>query len=201
MPQVTEDNLVSSNFDIVGFFEYIVSLFTGSSISSDGLWSLFMQFWFWYSLLAFIVSGLLLFGILYAYNRANQLAVALSDMLAEAEAAWRAKYGGGAVRNQRWSEVQEHIESSNPNDWKLAIIEADIMLGKALNKHGFAGTSIGEQLKSASAHKFRTLQDAWDAHKVRNEIAHGGADFILTQKVARETIIRYQRVLQELGVV
>jgi hypothetical protein len=35
---------------------------------------------------------------------------------------------------------------------------------------------------------------------VRNKIAHAGADFILTQKIARETIMQYERVFKELGV-
>ena len=44
-----------------------------------------------------------------------------------------------------------------------------------------------------------TLDDAWQAHKVRNQIAHAGADFVLTQKITRETIMMYKRVFEELG--
>ena len=45
-----------------------------------------------------------------------------------------------------------------------------------------------------------TLNDAWEAHKVRNRIAHDGADFVLTKRMVDETINRYLRVFEELGV-
>jgi hypothetical protein len=91
-------------------------------------------------------------------------------------------------------------ESSNPNDWKLAIIEADIILDDILKKQGYAGNSLGERLKSIAPSQLESLQDAWEAHKVRNNIAHQGADFILTQRLAQETITKYQRVFTEFGV-
>ena len=92
-----------------------------------------------------------------------------------------------------------HIQSVNPNDWRLAIIEADIMLEEALDEIGLAGNTIGEKLKGASTQQLRSLDDAWKAHRVRNEIAHAGADFVLTQRIAQETINQYQRVFLELG--
>ena len=50
--------------------------------------------------------------------------------------------------NQKWIEVQSHLNSTNPSDWRLAIIEADIMLGDVLDAMGYHGDSIGDQLKS-----------------------------------------------------
>jgi hypothetical protein len=93
-----------------------------------------------------------------------------------------------------------HSTSSQPNDWKLAIIEADIILDDILKQKGYAGNSLGERLKSISPNQLESLQDAWEAHKVRNRIAHEGSDFILTQRMAQETVTRYQRVFNEFGV-
>ena len=86
-------------------------------------------------------------------------------------------------------------------DWKLAIIEADVLLERMLDKAGYAGNTVGEKLKSASVRSFTTLDDAWRAHRVRNQIAHGGADFVLTQKTAHETIVLYERVFKEFHVI
>ncbi len=132
--------------------------------------------------------------------RYNEIAEAIKDGQDKAHALWKELHEG-TPKNARWMEVLAHVDSTNPNDWKLAIIEADIMLGQVLDDKGYAGNSIGDQLKSASVHNFKTIQDAWDAHKIRNQIAHEGADFVLTNKVARETVLRYQRVFQELGAV
>ena len=68
-----------------------------------------------------------------------------------------------------------------------------------LKQKGYPGATLGERLKSAASN-MNTLQDAWEAHKIRNRIAHDGADFVLTKKIAQETIGRYQRVFNELGV-
>ena len=59
------------------------------------------------------------------------------------------------------------------------------------------GTTIGEKLKSASPNSFKTLDQAWRAHRVRNEIAHAGSDFVLTKKAAQDTITQYKMVFEE----
>lgn len=109
-------------------------------------------------------------------------------------------YRGGTT-NKRWDDVEYHITTNNPNDWKLAIIEADIMLGDILEKIGYAGATIGDKLKSASPTSFTTLDQAWRAHRVRNEVAHGGADFVLTKRIAEDTIKQYKMVFQEFGAI
>ena len=154
--------------------------------------------WNFFSLLAFVVAGFFIFGTIYAMQRMSQLE-------AEEEASIRAaekkfiQINQGTSENSRWKDVTSHIKSANPNDWRLAIIEADILLEESLHEIGLAGNTIGEKLKGASTTQLRSLDDAWKAHKVRNEIAHAGADFVLTQRIAQETINQYQRVFVELG--
>lgn len=160
----------------------------------------FLAIWAIYSTLALILSVVFIVGIIYSYLRTNQLAEIRNEQLKEAEKLWQELYGD-RDGSTTWSQIRSHIDSDNPNNWKLAIIEADIMLDRALTEVGYAGNSLGEKLKSISPQQLLTLQDAWDAHVVRNKIAHEGSDFILTQRVAKETLTKYQRVLSELGVV
>jgi len=108
-----------------------------------------------------------------------------------------AKSGADAVLNQKWKQVEAHINSSNPSDWRLAILEADIMLGDVLTKMGYQGDSIGEQLKGVEPSDFITLNDAWEAHKVRNQIAHQGSDYALNERDARRVISLYKKVFSE----
>lgn len=152
------------------------------------LWSVLVAF-------SWIASALLVFGIIYAYIRHEQLGEVIGEILKRQEDAFR-KIHGGKVKNARWQDVLTHSESDQPNDWKLAIIEADIILEELLSELGYAGVSVGDKLKSAPS-SFRTIDQAWRAHNVRNRIAHEGASFELSEVMTRETIAQYKMVFDE----
>lgn len=103
------------------------------------------------------------------------------------------------IINPRWQIIGKYYMSANQSDWKLAILEADIMLYEVLNKSGFKGFSIGEILKFTDKSKLATLDNAWTAHKVRNEIAHQGLDYVLTRQKVEEAIANYEKVFEELN--
>lgn len=103
--------------------------------------------------------------------------------------------------NQKWETVVEHIKSSNPGDWRVAIIEADNMLDKLTREIGLVGADLGERLKGASPHHFKNLENAWEAHKVRNKIAHEGLGFKLEYREAKKTIELYESVFKEFEVI
>ncbi|MDO8565255.1 MAG: hypothetical protein Q7R67_01350 [bacterium] len=103
--------------------------------------------------------------------------------------------------NEKWVKVTEHAHSENPSDWRLAIIEADVMLEEALRLAGYHGDGVGEMLKSAEPGDMQNLDVAWEAHKVRNRIAHDGSDFQLNSRETRRTIELFEAVLIELGVI
>jgi len=104
---------------------------------------------------------------------------------------------GDPTLSKRWDTVSLHINSDNPNDWKQAIIEADIMLDDVLTKLGYRGDSIGDKLKRAEPADFSTLNEAWEAHKVRNQIAHSGSTYPLNQHEANRVIQMYRKVFEE----
>ena len=87
--------------------------------------------------------------------------------------------------------------SPHPSDWRRAIIEADIMLDDLLSKMGYRGESVGEKLKRVEPGDMKTLNDAWEAHKVRNRIAHDGSTFVLSEHDAKQTIQSYRKVFEE----
>lgn len=180
----------------------ILELFSGgfSFLSFAGILSFFGLLWSIYAILAYITAVILLVLYVYASVRKNLYAGLLTQQLRDAERLYDEQFRGVA-RSSRLQDIFTHAESDNPNDWKLAIIEADIMLDGILKQRGYPGASLGERLKSISSSQLSTLQDAWEAHKIRNRIAHDGADFVLTRRIAQETISRYQRVFQEFGVV
>lgn len=100
-------------------------------------------------------------------------------------------------KNKDWEEVRAHLRSNNPANWKLAVIEADKMLNEALNKLGYLGVSVGDKLKTIPPGLLASIEDAWLAHKVRNQIAHE-QNFELTQYEAEQAINHYERVFKEI---
>lgn len=104
---------------------------------------------------------------------------------------------GDTVMAHRWQNATKHIASDNPNDWKQAIIEADIILDDLLTKMGYRGESIGEKLKRVATGDMKSLNEAWEAHKVRNQIAHEGSNFTLNHHEAKNVIGMYRKVFEE----
>lgn len=104
---------------------------------------------------------------------------------------------GDTALAHRWDMVQQHIVSNNPNDWKQAIIDADIILDDILTKLGYQGLNTGEKLKRVEEGDMKHLRDAWDAHMVRNKIAHVGSAYDINQVDAQHTISLYKKVFEE----
>jgi uncharacterized membrane protein len=103
--------------------------------------------------------------------------------------------------NPKWQQILNHSESPNENDWRQAIIEADIMLDGLLKNMSLPGDTIGDKLKAVNRGDFQTLDNAWEAHKIRNQIAHDGSAFVLTSRTARETISNYEAVFNEFKII
>lgn len=191
---------------IVGF-DYLTPLlrfFFGeaglfSSISVAGAADVLGMVWAIVVVVGYALAFFFLYFYVYAAIGIGKLSAIESERVAAHERAFAIKREG-AIQSSRFAEVRTHIDSDNPNDWKSAIIECDIILDKSLKQLGYAGVSLGERLRSITPAMLASIDDAWEAHKVRNHLAHSGPDFVLTHKLARETVMRYERVLTELGV-
>ena len=103
--------------------------------------------------------------------------------------------------NPRWHYIQTLIESPNESDWRVAIMESDAMMEEALKEKGLSGNSVSELLEAAKESGYQTIQEAWDAHLVRNQIAHQGMDFPLSQLEGRRVIKMFQNFFEELKIV
>jgi len=197
----TSGALPGVGFDI---FAIIGNIFGGTSatggFSLGGIFSILAILWAIIVVLGYLIAILFLVLYVYASIRKTLYEELNTQSLRDAENLYDQHFRGVTSKSDRLSDVLLHSTSSNPNDWKLAIIEADIILDDTLKQKGYAGNSLGERLKSISPTQLASLQDAWDAHKVRNRIAHEGSDFILTQRIAQETVTKYQRVFTEFGI-
>lgn len=167
-------------------------------LTLGGVLGVLGSIWTIFTVVGYVVAIILLGLYVYASVHKKLYEDLETQLVRDGERLYAEKYRG-APRNQRLDDVMQHASSDNPNDWKLAIIEADIILDDILKRRGYAGASLGERLKSISPQHLASIEDAWEAHKIRNRIAHEGADFVLTKRTVDETITRYRRVFAEFG--
>ncbi len=103
---------------------------------------------------------------------------------------------GDQVLRDKWAKVTASLNSTNQNDWKQAILIADTMLLDILTGLGYQGEGVGEKLKRVQPGEFKNIDDAWEAHKIRNRIAHESG-FVLDHRIAVQVVHRYRRVFEE----
>ena len=95
-----------------------------------------------------------------------------------------------------FQKIINHTNSESSAEWRLAIIEADTMLDELTKEMGLEGETMADRLKNA---QWRNINDAWEAHKVRNRIAHEGFSFPLNQRETKRIIGLYENVFREFG--
>ena len=101
------------------------------------------------------------------------------------------------MHNEKWLDIERHMSTMNVSDWRMAILEADILLYDMLDKMGYSGETVADKLKGVEPSDFNTLDSAWRAHKVRNIIAHEGSSYELSYQQAQNTIDLYRKVFDE----
>ncbi len=108
----------------------------------------------------------------------------------------QAQYMSGS--ESKWEEIKRHINSDRESDWKLAVIDADKFLDDLLKKDGYPGETMGDRLMSIDKAQFVSLDGLWEAHKIRNKLAHD-VNYFLRYAEAKRAIQCYEAALNELG--
>lgn len=106
---------------------------------------------------------------------------------------------GGALTS-KWEEIMRHFGSEKEAEWKFAIIEADKLVDDLLKTAGYTGDTMGERLMGIEKVQLLSLDGLWEAHKIRNKLAHD-TNYFLRYAEARIAIRLYEETLRELGAV
>lgn len=160
------------------------------------------MFLHWLAPYSTVVSLILLTGIVYCFLRIEQIVSATKheDKPHGGRHGGKSGHKAAAEANpagERWERVQKLLNTSRESDWRLAILEADVFLDEMVTNMGYHGDSLGEKLKSVEKSDFTTLDLAWEAHAIRNRIAHEGAAFALTEREAQRVMKLYEDVFRE----
>lgn len=100
------------------------------------------------------------------------------------------------IRN-RWEEIKRHVHSPNEAEWKFAVMEADKLVDFVLDRAGYPGQTMGEKLTAINQSQIATLPGLWQAHKIRNQIAHD-MNYFLRDVDARKAVDQFEDTLKEL---
>ncbi len=177
-------------------FLRLYEIISGASVDVSRGPDIALLVWEVVAVVGIVLSVVLLTLIVYVRIRTIQVEHAGFHELEEKE---HAQHRREALtpKNPQWDIVMSLSNSPNESDWRRAILEADIMLGAMLAASGYEGDTLGEQLKNANPLQFTTLDLAWEAHRMRNTIAHLGEAFPLSHRDAQATVDLYRRVFEE----
>ncbi len=180
------------------FFRLLYNLLHGTGaadVSANGLLVFMSHLWLALTLFAYLFSlaaiGVFTYATIRYYQVRREEEPRYATRTFEEE--------DRRVDHARWAYIMQLVETGQESDWRNAIIEADIMLDEVLTQLGYQGDSVGEKLRAVNSAHFQTLNNAWEAHKVRNEIAHQGSAYQLTERLAHRTIANYEAVFREHG--
>jgi hypothetical protein len=148
-----------------------------------------------WKIFASIISMVAIFVIIYAGVRLREILLAEKKKIGHLPD-WTSDK---TKKNERWERIETYMRSDNPSDWKIAVLEADNILDDVVLKMGYPGETLGERMKAINTADFPYLNEAWEAHKIRNQIAHKGTDYTLTKSVAEYAINIYHRIFKSLG--
>ncbi|MEK7519778.1 MAG: hypothetical protein AAB581_00840 [Patescibacteria group bacterium] len=99
----------------------------------------------------------------------------------------------------QWQVIRERMATMREADYKLAIIEADKLFDELLTKMTYRGNDMADRLKQLTPVQLPSIQGVWDAHKVRNLLAHD-ITYHLNFSDAQRVIGNYERAFRELGI-
>lgn len=99
----------------------------------------------------------------------------------------------------KWLAIEQSIARDSEASCHIAILNADKLVDQALREKGYKGQSMGERLKSAKS-DLPHRDNIWQAHKVRNQIAHE-PDAKVSYDQTRRALAQFKQTLKDLGAI
>ena len=163
--------------------------------STPGAYDGLYRYWGVWVAIAVLISLLLTAAIIYCIVRILQ--VRHTEGLRYRAAAHSVAAKDVPKTQLRWNHILEQVHSDDERQWRLAILEADIMLNELLDVLGYRGETMADKMKAVERGDFKTIDLAWEAHRVRNSIAHQGSMHELNSRDARRVTGLYEQIFKE----
>lgn len=99
----------------------------------------------------------------------------------------------------KWLKIEHQLKRDETSSYSMVVIHADKLLDQALIERGLKGNTMAERMKQC-AQLFSDRNGVWQAHKLRNRIAHED-DVIVTYDDARRALATMKRALKDVGAI
>jgi hypothetical protein len=110
----------------------------------------------------------------------------------------RAKFDQNRYRDA-WQDIRSLAAGSSEAHWHQAIIQADKLVDQALREIQAPGDTFGDRLKASEGRFGHDIYNhLWQAHKVRNQIAHE-TNFYVDRQDTEQALDGFERALSRLG--
>jgi len=98
---------------------------------------------------------------------------------------------------KRWEGILSRLESENPSQYKVALLEADALADEILASMGYVGQNMAEKLETAWAGQLETKDLLLEAHEVRNRVVHE-ENFVISREETERWLQNYRKFFEEL---
>ena len=132
----------------------------------DLIWAWLGPNLIWFQLTSVLLSGLFLWGIIYIITKVNYFNGKIEhymDILGKGNITKRRSLKG-------WEQIRKRILSSEQQDWKLAVLEADKILDEILKMAGYLGNDLGKKLEILTPENLPSLAEIKKAHSLAANI-------------------------------
>lgn len=98
---------------------------------------------------------------------------------------------------KRWDAVMARIESGNPSQYKVAVLEADVIAEEMLSGIGYGGSNMKERLEAVQPGQVISIDRLRSGHEIRNRIIRDPS-FALSREEAESVLSGYKSFFDEL---
>lgn len=99
----------------------------------------------------------------------------------------------------KWLAIEQSLVRDNEATYHMAVMNGDKLLDTAMKERGIKGQTMGDRLKF-SKDTWSNRNGLWEAHKLRNQIAHE-SDVRVTYDQARRALAGFKQALKDVGAI
>lgn len=105
----------------------------------------------------------------------------------------------GATKTQkRWKKIRERLRSDQENDFKVAVIEASLLLNDLLKERGIEGIDVKEKLEKVGREAISNFDDFLEVYNTYKFVSEDPS-YHLTKKETKRFLDVYETVMKDLG--
>lgn len=97
----------------------------------------------------------------------------------------------------KWLKIEQNLTRDDTAGRQLCVLNADKLLDQALRDRGTQGATMGERMKAIS---WSNANAVWEAHKLRNRIAHE-SDVVVEYDAAKRALAGFKLGLKDIGAI